>query len=48
MAAPQPPSGGCVLKRLVLGDCPPFIIQPPSGGCVLKPNYIYTVFSNYI
>ena len=22
--------------------------QPPSGGCVLKPNYIYTVFSNYI
>ena len=33
----QPPSGGCVLKRLGRivgafdGD------QPPSGGCVLKP-----------
>ena len=33
----QPPSGGCVLKRLHTAeypsDSPP---QPPSGGCVLK------------
>ena len=32
----QPPSGGCVLKQLIVicrlkKDC-----QPPSGGCVLK------------
>ena len=32
----QPPSGGCVLKRLMnkLQTAQP--IQPPSGGCVLK------------
>ena len=32
----QPPSGGCVLKRVgaptLANSCP----QPPSGGCVLK------------
>ena len=34
----QPPSGGCVLKRIGfcrLGLSSP---QPPSGGCVLKQN----------
>ena len=34
----QPPSGGCVLKRLVgLGYSRPST-QPPSGGCVLKQS----------
>ena len=33
----QPPSGGCVLKRLLLPAVLQPRIQPPSGGCVLKP-----------
>ena len=32
----QPPSGGCVLKRLLSGLAAPARSQPPSGGCVLK------------
>ena len=32
----QPPSGGCVLKLLILTMPTPIIVQPPSGGCVLK------------
>ena len=32
----QPPSGGCVLKRLSKLWLSPNFIQPPSGGCVLK------------
>ena len=32
----QPPSGGCVLKRLVADDNVYCCHQPPSGGCVLK------------
>ena len=32
----QPPSGGCVLKRVVCFDGCILSIQPPSGGCVLK------------
>ena len=31
----QPPSGGCVLKR-VLMQLASMDSQPPSGGCVLK------------
>ena len=34
----QPPSGGCVLKRDVLGQPSIGEVQPPSGGCVLKLN----------
>ena len=33
---PQPPSGGCVLKRGGRGSCNTSGSQPPSGGCVLK------------
>ena len=33
----QPPSGGCVLKRVYKIHTAPYIFQPPSGGCVLKP-----------
>ena len=32
----QPPSGGCVLKQLLLGLGVTLVSQPPSGGCVLK------------
>ena len=32
----QPPSGGCVLKRVVQLVFVVEILQPPSGGCVLK------------
>ena len=34
----QPPSGGCVLKRLRAVYCFVRLPQPPSGGCVLKPT----------
>ena len=33
---PQPPSGGCVLKRLSTYEENGIVLQPPSGGCVLK------------
>ena len=36
---PQPPSGGCVLKRRMMWDVPPRKFQPPSGGCVLKQSH---------
>ena len=32
----QPPSGGCVLKRVAESDNADTLKQPPSGGCVLK------------
>ena len=32
----QPPSGGCVLKRMPAEINPFSLPQPPSGGCVLK------------
>ena len=32
----QPPSGGCVLKRLMKRSRLTKGRQPPSGGCVLK------------
>ena len=32
----QPPSGGCVLKRLIATVMKIKFSQPPSGGCVLK------------
>ena len=32
----QPPSGGCVLKRIGRLQINSQPIQPPSGGCVLK------------
>ena len=32
----QPPSGGCVLKRIDDAAQPEIQFQPPSGGCVLK------------
>ena len=32
----QPPSGGCVLKRLEAYALSRCLCQPPSGGCVLK------------
>ena len=32
----QPPSGGCVLKQLVILYYKITNKQPPSGGCVLK------------
>ena len=32
----QPPSGGCVLKRLPTVKTIKPSAQPPSGGCVLK------------
>ena len=32
----QPPSGGCVLKLLILPGFSLSYLQPPSGGCVLK------------
>ena len=33
----QPPSGGCVLKLLVILSLSNILfVQPPSGGCVLK------------
>ena len=32
----QPPSGGCVLKRLLVAVTVWLCSQPPSGGCVLK------------
>ena len=32
----QPPSGGCVLKRVFLKNQKSLSNQPPSGGCVLK------------
>ena len=35
-SAPQPPSGGCVLKPLPTVRCGNARCQPPSGGCVLK------------
>jgi len=35
----QPPSGGCVLKRLLKWVCVGRLKQPPSGGCVLKQKY---------
>ena len=34
----QPPSGGCVLKRVRWSMQGEYIHQPPSGGCVLKPR----------
>ena len=36
-AGNQPPSGGCVLKLLILRLPACLKRQPPSGGCVLKP-----------
>lgn len=32
----QPPSGGCVLKRVMVKVMVLVMIQPPTGGCVLK------------
>ena len=32
----QPPSGGCVLKLLLVVSVLKIFCQPPSGGCVLK------------
>ena len=32
----QPPSGGCMLKLIVIAIKAVEMIQPPSGGCVLK------------
>ena len=32
----QPPSGGCVLKLILLVSWVGKSNQPPSGGCVLK------------
>ena len=32
----QPPSGGCVLKRVLENNTAQRDAQPPSGGCVLK------------
>ena len=32
----QPPSGGCVLKQLLILKESVAYFQPPSGGCVLK------------
>ena len=32
----QPPSGGCVLKPLLVQLYYAYNNQPPSGGCVLK------------
>ena len=32
----QPPSGGCVLKQVLIGLGVSLVSQPPSGGCVLK------------
>ena len=32
----QPPSGGCVLKLVILRRVRRLRKQPPSGGCVLK------------
>ena len=40
---PQPPSGGCVLKRAVVSMTIHATFQPPSGGCVLKPYENYTL-----
>ena len=34
--APQPPSGGCVLKQVGYPFNQKLNFQPPSGGCVLK------------
>ena len=34
--AGQPPSGGCVLKRICSRSARRYWPQPPSGGCVLK------------
>ena len=34
----QPPSGGCVLKLLLMKFTMGILLQPPSGGCVLKPS----------
>ena len=36
----QPPSGGCVLKRLVVIAHQQRADQPPSGGCVLKHRLV--------
>ena len=36
ISRPQPPSGGCVLKRQNSGYRARVCGQPPSGGCVLK------------
>ncbi len=36
----QPPSGGCVLKRLMIDRIFTNLTQPPSGGCVLKPQEV--------
>ena len=41
----QPPSGGCVLKRLQKTRYNASGLQPPSGGCVLKP-YQYRAHGN--
>ncbi len=32
----QPPSGGCVLKHMLMMLIKLLNPQPPSGGCVLK------------
>ena len=37
-AWPQPPLGGCVLKRGFQNFRRLLVIQPPLGGCVLKPR----------
>ena len=34
----QPPSGGCVLKHLIVEIHRTAYWQPPSGGCVLKQS----------
>ena len=36
----QPPSGGCVLKLILLAFSCLVRLQPPSGGCALKQNSI--------
>ena len=35
----QPPSGGCVLKRVAGVNDSELFHQPPSGGCVLKHQF---------
>ena len=36
----QPPSGGCVLKPIVVEIVGKKSSQPPSGGCVLKHKFM--------
>ena len=43
MTRPQPPSGGCVLKLVILSRLFKSRSQPPSGGCVLKPLCFNTI-----